>query len=728
MPQPHFTFCRICEATCGLVVDTENNRITDIRPDPDHVVSQGYACVKGTRYAATQHSPDRVTRPLKRVGPPGSAASWVEISWRQALREIAAGIRAQIDARGPQAVGHFVGSAGGANVLAPLFRNALFEAIGSSRMYGTGTCDTMNKFRVNGDMYGSPMRLAHPDVDHTDFLMVLGANPAVSGNTLYHLPRSLERFKAIVARGGRAVFVNPRRVESARAGEHLFIRPDTDIFFLAAFCRERIRQGVDREHVARTMSGFEALERAVEPWTPERQEAVTGISAETLRDLARSHAAAGGAALYMATGVNQGRSGTHCFWLLECINAVSGNLDRAGGTLMGKGLFDMAKEVASQPLMQLRHDRADGLPTVSGQQPAGMLADDILRGDVTALIMEASNPLLACSNPDGRLDEAMSRLDLLVCIDHFRNETGSLAHYVLPATTWLERPEIPYALQSFAGCTPTPYMIYADAILEPPPGVRPEWWMFVRLADELGVTLFGSHLASAAAKAAARIWDTKRGRRLDVPGLLIDGMLRKGGLPGRKKMAREHPHGILLPEQEGGDFLGTERVLTPDGLVDLAPAEILERFTKSADALYEVERSNASRIKLIGKREMRRLNTSSSNSSALVREKTNYAYLSIEDATRLGVVNDDLLEVASAHGSVRIPARVTDDLMPRTIAIPQCWGHAKAEGLPHASRHPGVNSNWLAGDGPENIEPLSGMSHLSGILVDVRKAEPTPVS
>jgi anaerobic selenocysteine-containing dehydrogenase len=413
MPQPHFTFCRICEATCGLVVDTENNRITDIRPDPDHVVSQGYACVKGTRYAATQHSPDRVTRPLKRVGPPGSAASWVEISWRQALREIAAGIRAQIDARGPQAVGHFVGSAGGANVLAPLFRNALFEAIGSSRMYGTGTCDTMNKFRVNGDMYGSPMRLAHPDVDHTDFLMVLGANPAVSGNTLYHLPRSLERFKAIVARGGRAVFVNPRRVESARAGEHLFIRPDTDIFFLAAFCRERIRQGVDREHVARTMSGFEALERAVEPWTPERQEAVTGISAETLRDLARSHAAAGGAALYMATGVNQGRSGTHCFWLLECINAVSGNLDRAGGTLMGKGLFDMAKEVASQPLMQLRHDRADGLPTVSGQQPAGMLADDILRGDVTALIVEASNPLLACSNPDGRLDEAMSRLDLL---------------------------------------------------------------------------------------------------------------------------------------------------------------------------------------------------------------------------------------------------------------------------------------------------------------------------
>ncbi len=727
MPDTHVTFCRICEATCGLLVDTEGDRITDIRPDPAHVVSRGYACVKGTRYAETQHSPDRVTQPMKRVGPPGDPASWVPISWGRALREIAARVRGQIDARGAQAVGHFVGSAGGANVLAPLFRNALFEAIGSSRMYGTGTCDTMNKFRVNGDMYGSPMRLAHPDVDHTRFLMVLGANPAVSGNTLYHLPRSLERFKAIVARGGRVVFVNPRRVESARAGEHLFIRPDTDLFFLAAFCRERIRLGVDRAHVDRVMSGLDALEQAVEPWTPERQEAVTGVPAEVLRELVRAHAEADGAALYMATGVNQGRSGTLCFWLLEAINAVSGNLDRAGGTLMGKGLFDMAKEVAAQPLMQLRHDRADGLPTVSGQQPAGMLADDILRGDVTALIVEASNPLLACSNPDGRLDEAMAQLDLLVSIDHVRNETGSLAHYLLPATTWLERPEIPYALQSFAGCTPTPYMIYADAVLEPPPGVRPEWWMFVRLADELGATLFGNRMASAAAKTVARLWETKVGRRLDVPGLLIDGMLRKGGLPGRKKMAREHPHGILLPEQEGGDFLGTERVLTPDGLVDLAPAEIALHFAKSADALYEDERANASRIKLIGKREMRRLNTSSSNSAALVREKTNYAYLSVEDAERMDVANDDWLEVTSEHGRVRIPARVTDEMMPRTIAIPQCWGHAKADGLSHAKAHPGVNSNWLAGDGPENIERLSGMSHLSGILVDVRKVA-TPAS
>ena len=163
------TFCRICEATCGLQVDVEDDRVVDIRPDPEHVVSRGYACVKGTRYAATQHSPDRLLHPIKRVG-----REWQEISWGQAIREIGAKLAGLIDAHGPQTFGHFVGSAGGANVLAPLFRGALYAALGSKRMYGTGTCDTMNKFRVNEDLYGSPMRLAHPDVEHTQFMLILG--------------------------------------------------------------------------------------------------------------------------------------------------------------------------------------------------------------------------------------------------------------------------------------------------------------------------------------------------------------------------------------------------------------------------------------------------------------------------------------------------------------------------------------------------------------------------
>ncbi|MEE2679236.1 MAG: molybdopterin-dependent oxidoreductase, partial [Myxococcota bacterium] len=437
MAETRITFCRICEATCGLEVDVEDNRVVAIRPDPEHVVSKGYACVKGTRFASVQHSPDRLLEPIRRT-----AAGWQPVGWDEALRDIAGKMRRIVDAHGPQAMGHFVGSAGGANLLAPMFRGALFAGLGSNRMYGTGTCDTMNKFRVNDDMYGSPMRLAYPDVDRASFVMVLGANPAVSGTTLFHLPRARSRFQDVAKRGGRVVFVNPRRIETAQGGEHHFIRPDTDVFFLAAFCNELIRRGgVDRNRVEQHMRGFDTLRSVVEKWTPDRQAEVTGISPDTLRDFVRSHAEADGAALYMATGVNQGRSGTLCFWLLECINAISGNLDRPGGTLMGEGLFDMAKQVKDDPQMQTSFHRDDDFPTVSGQQPSGMLADDILSGRVRGLIVEASNPLLACSSPDGRLEEALASLDLLVSIDLFRNETGNLAEYVLPAPTWLERPE-----------------------------------------------------------------------------------------------------------------------------------------------------------------------------------------------------------------------------------------------------------------------------------------------
>ena len=722
------TFCRICEATCGLEVDVDvdQNRVVDIRPDPKHVVSKGYACVKGTRWGATQHSPDRVVHPMKRTGD-----RWEEISWDQAIREIAERIKTQIDQHGPSTLAHFVGSAGGAILMSPMFRVALYEALGTRRMYGTGTCDTMNKFRVNGEMYGAPMRLMYPDVDHTSFMMVIGGNPAVSGNTLYHLPRAKERFAEIEKRGGRVVFLNPRRIETATAGEHLFIRPDTDVFFLAAFVNEMIQAGyVDRERIDRYMIGFETLAKSVERWSAERQAEVTGVPAETLRELVRAHAEASarnapgktGAALYMATGVNQGRSGSPCFWLLEAINAISGNLDQQGGTLLGTGLLDMAEAMGE---LGLTYDREDGLPTVSGIQPSGMLADDILNeapGRVTAMIVEASNPLLACSNPDGRLDEAFESLDLLVSIDHFRNEVGSIADYVLPAETWMERPEMPYALQSFAGACATPYMMYSDSVLKAPPDVRPEWWIYVRLADELGVTLFGKRALSAAAKTYAKLAYSPIGQFLPGTEKLIDGMLKGADLPGVKAMSRDHPHGLLLPENKGGNFLGTDRVFTPSKRVDIAPSPVVVAFEESAERFYAEELENRERIKLIGIRQIKRMNTASSNSAALVSEKTNYAYLSPEDATRIGVGNGEHVDVESAHGKIRIPIRVTDEMMPRTVAIPQCWGHAKADGLSHASKHPGVNSNLLAGDGIGHIEKLSGMSHLSGILIDVRKA------
>lgn len=720
--ETRYTFCRTCEATCGLEVDVEDNRVVEIRPDKKHVVSKGYSCVKGIHFDKVQNSPDRITSPQKRIGD-----QWQAISWEQAISEIGSKIRTLVDRHGADSFAHLVGSAGGANVLAPLYRNALYQALGSRRMYGTGTCDTTNKFRVCEDMYGSPFRLAYPDVERTGFIMVLGANPAVSGNTLYHLPGAVKRFKEITKRGGRVVFINPRRIETAQVGEHDFIRPDTDLYFLAAFCHELIARGqVAQGIVDSTMKGFGALAELVEPWTPERQAEVTGISAERLRELVAAHGKAKGAALYMATGVNQGRSGTLCFWLLECINAISGNLDKPGGSLVGEGLIDMAKQVKDAGALTAQVVREDGLISVVGLQPSGMLAEDMEQGRVKGMIVEASNPLLACSNPNGRLDRAFADLELLVCIDLFRNEVGNLAHYILPAPTWLERAEVPYALQSFVGCTPLPYMTYSDAVVAEPENVRHEWWIYSRLAEAAGATMFGKKWLAALLKLntrlaySPRVWLRKFAL---TPEKMLDGMLKQGGLPGRKKFLENHRHGVLLKQNSGGNFLGTERVLTDDGKVDLAPQPYLEAFNARAENLFAEERQKRDQFKLIGKREIKRMNTASANVPRLVKDTTNYAYIAPDDAAELGVVAGDLVDVSSDYGEISIPVKVSGEMMPKTVAIPQCWGHKKADGLGHAQAHPGVNSNYLAGDGAGNIEALSGMSHLSGIFVRIKKSD-----
>ncbi|MDJ0848081.1 MAG: molybdopterin-dependent oxidoreductase [Myxococcota bacterium] len=717
----HTTFCRICEATCGLEVTVRDGRIAAIAPDRRHVASRGYACVKGMRFAEVQHSPDRILHPMKRV-----ADRWQRISWDEALGEIGAKLRTLAGRHGPNTLAHFMGSPPGASTIGPAIQQAFMQAVGSNQTYGVGSVDCNNKFRVNAELYGSPFRVAYPDVLHSRFVMLIGANPSVSGTSLFHLPHSIQRLKDVAKRGGRVVFVNPRRTETAAAaGEQVFIRPDTDVFFLAAFLRERIGAGVDRARIAAHMTGFEELERVVDAWTPERVEPVTGVPAGVLRGLVAAHAAADGAALYMSTGVNQGRFGTLCFWLMECINAVSGNLDRRGGTLMGRGLYDMAAEGKKRGQFE-RPDRSPvgGLPSVVDTFPVGLLADEIRKPErerVTALIVWGSNPVLNCPNPNGRLEDALRELELLVAIDLFRNETGELAHYFLPSTSFVERADIPYALQTGAGCQTLRYVQYTDPVLQPPEDVREEWWIYTRLARAMGVRLFPSALASAALQANAALAYSRWGDRLALHSPQLVGLMLRGFEAGsRRSHLRDHPHGMLLSPNQPGSFLGSERVLTPDRKVNLAPGEFVAAATR-LDAAYEQELATRGGLKLIGKRERNSINSWMRNAQGLQRDTTNYLYVHPEDAARSDLDEGDRAELRSAHGKIEVPVRISDEVMPGTVALPHGWGHAGATGLRVAREHAGVNSNRLAGDGLENVEPLSGMSHLSGIPVELRR-------
>ena len=370
------SFCRICESLCGLEVDVEGGRVVDIRPDPRHVATQGFGCAKGLKQHELYDSPDRVRTPLKRVGD-----TFHRVPWDEALDEIGARVKRLVGETGPDAIAMYVGTAAGFSLLHPIFAQGFMTGIGSRSMYASATQDCSNKFAVAREVYGFPFTQPFPDLDYTRCLVIVGANPVVSKWSFLQVPNPMRRLREIEARGGRIWIVDPRRTETARAaGRHVFIRPGTDVFFYLGFLRELLRQGgIDRSVIDDHTRGLEQVRDLAEPWTPQRVESVTRIPAETLREMVRDYCGAEGAALYSSTGVNMGGNGALAFWIQEVVNAVSGNLDRRGGTLIGRGVLDFAKLGARTGFGLSREvSRIGGFSAVNDAFPGGVLADEIL--------------------------------------------------------------------------------------------------------------------------------------------------------------------------------------------------------------------------------------------------------------------------------------------------------------------------------------------------------------
>ena len=722
MAETKLTFCRICEASCGLEVDVENDRIVGIRPNRDHVATRGYACIKGLHQHQMYDSPDRVQHPLKRTGD-----RWEEVSWEQALSEIGAKVR-RLRERDPDSIAMYVGTAAGFGVLHPVFAQGFMQGIGSRSMYASATQDCANKFAMATQVYGFPFTQPFVDLDHTQCLILVGTNPAVSKWTFLQVPNPGKRLKEIAARGGAVFVVDPRRTESAKlAGEHVFIRPNTDVFFYLAFLRELIEiGGVDSERVGEFMSGFDELRDVAAPWTAERVAEVTRMPAETLRRMVKTYAEAEGACLASGTGVGQGTNGTLCAWLQEVINAVSGNLDRKGGSLVGSGVFDFARfGVRTGMFVKKNHSRIGDFESVNDAMPGGVLADEILTPgarQVRALFVTGGNPLLTMANAS-RLKRAFEELELLVTLDIYRNETGALAHYVLPATSPMQRPDLPFAFPLFLGMQARPYIAATEAMVPPTGEQRDEASIYVDLARACGAPLFGSALAQKALELAMAWHSRKEPQR--PPSLpqkaLLSLLLRVTGQGSFDALVQE-PHGRLRDAGRGDDYLG-KRVVTDDGLVHLAPSRFVEA-ARGLEATFEEQRRASDRLRLISKRDHKTHNSWTHNISHFVDNDfdTNHLHMNREDADRLGLRDGDLADVSTAVATVRVPVRLIDDLMPGAVALPHGWGHQHADGLSVASRTKGVNVNILAADGPDRIERLSGMAHLTGIEVEVRPA------
>jgi anaerobic selenocysteine-containing dehydrogenase len=716
------TFCRICEALCGLEVTLDDGEIVRIRPDAEHVATRGYGCVKGLKQQKMYASPDRLARPMKRVGD-----DYVPVSWEQANREIGEKVRRLRRERGPRSIAMYVGTAAGFGVLHPVFAQAFMMGIGSPSMFSSATQDCANKFAVATEMYGFPFSQPFPDVERTRCLIVVGANPAISKWSFLQVSNPIERLREIEARGGKVYFVDPRRTESAKvAGEHVFIRPNTDVFFYLSFLNEVIAQGgVKGERVERYMTGFDEVAAMSAAWPAERTAEVTRVPAETLRAMVRDYLGADGAALYSSTGVNMGTHGSIAFWLQECINAVTGNLDRLGGTLVGQGIIDFAAFGKKTGLFGGNvKSRIGEFSQVNDAFPGGILADEILTpgdGQIRALFVTGGNPLLTMAN-GARLRRAFEDLELIVVLDVHMSETASMAHYVLPCTTPLERPDLPFAFPLLMGMQSRPYLQATRRVVKPKGEQRDEATIYLDLARASGIGLWGSKIAQRAFELIRALHSMRhRDEQPAVPQeWLLDLILRLTKQP-RFRELLAHPHGWLRPDHTSENFLGA-RVTTSDGKVHLAP-DALARETQTLEADFERERRDARRLKLITRRAITTHNSWTHNLEDFVTgdRATNYLYMHPDDARAAGIGEDDLADVRTATNAVRVPVRLLADLMPGTVALPHGWGHQASRNT-IAKKTRGVNVNLLAADGPDALERVSGMAHLTGIVVDVSKA------
>lgn len=721
--EQHVTYCRICEALCGLIATVEDERLQSLRPDPDNPLSRGRACPKGIAFTDIQNDPDRVLTPLRRR----DDGTFTEVSWDAALDDIAARLNRIIAEHGGGAVGQYFGNPIAFGYATGVWSGMFLSRIGGHHQYSSGSQDINARFVASKLLYGAASQVPFPDLKRTRFLFMLGANPLVSHGSAVRTPRVRDDLAAITGRGGRVVVVDPRRTETARAYEHLPVRPDSDAWLLLSMLNVVFADGLaDTEFLDSATTGWRTLRDLVRDFAPEQTAERTGVSAVQLRQLATDFATAPSAVAYGRTGACLGRHGTLVSFLLDALNVVTGNLDRAGGMLFAEAVIpleDIAEKTGKMTYDSTR-SRVGNLPEVISTYPAAVMAEEIITpgpGQLKALFVTAGNPVLTVPN-SAMLDKALQELDLLVSLDLYVNETNRHADYVLPATTFLERYDVPYSL---ANCSPTVSIQVAEPVLAPYGQARNEWEVFDELARRMGLSLLAT--GGLARFNGVLHWLDRRGIGRLTPRRLAETLLRIGPFGDRfglrrnginPKKLRENPHGIVLAEH-ARTGLRTTAVKHPAARVALAPQQIAAEM----DVLGERHPDDpAFPLLAIGLREMRSQNSWMHNSPTLMKgDRRHRARVNPSDAAAANLIDGDAVRVTSPYGSIETEVQITDEVGPGTVAIPHGWGHRGGWQL--ANSVGGANVNELMSNDAKDLERLAGMSVLNGVAVRIERID-----
>ena len=700
MSEFHYRTCNLCEAVCGIEIEHADGKVLAIKGDKDDPFSRGHICPKALALKDIYEDKKRLKVPMKRVG-----NDWQEISWEAAFEEIAVKINEIQTNHGRNSVAVYQGNPSVHNFGTLLNSGLLLKSLKTQNNFSATSVDQLPHHFAAWTMFGHPLLMPIPDIDRTDFFLILGANPLASNGSLMTAPDIINRLENIKKRGGKIVLIDPRKTETARvATEHHFIKPASDVYFLLAIIHTLFAEDLVRlDRLAEFTDGAEKFLEFIEDYAPESVESLTGISASEIRRIAIEFANAKSAVCYGRMGVSVQKFGSLCHWLINAINILTANFDREGGAMFTAPAFDILQVAEGKNIFNRWQSRVRKLPEFMGELPVAVLAEEILtdgEGQIKALITSCGNPVL--STPNGaQLETALAKLEFMVSIDIYINETTRNADIILPPATGLETSHYDVIFNMFAVRNVAKY---SAPLFEKEKDAKYDWEIFQELAHRLTVRT---------ASGSERLADAETSPLMQAVLTPPEAKLNLGLQFGLYKLSLEElaksPHGVDL-----GALTPClpERLLTENKRIKLAP----EVLVKDLERLKtETKQSDEFPFALIGRRHLRDNNSWLHNSELLVKGKNRCTVLINNlDAEKMNLQNLQTVKVSSRVGAVSIPCEITDTIAQGVVSIPHGYGH-KRENFVSNESHAGVSLNDLTDE--LAIDELTGNAAFSNVKV-----------
>lgn len=693
----HFRTCNLCEAMCGLEIKVENGIVTKIEGDKNDPFSRGHICPKAVALKDIYEDPNRLKFPVKRT-----ENGWQQISWEAAFDEVVSKIKEIQAKNGNNSVAMYQGNPSihnlGTTMNSPLFAKSLR----TKSLFSATSADQLPHHFAAWQMFGHPMLMPIPDIDFTDFMLIIGGNPIASNGSIMSVPDVANRLKAIQKRGGKVVVIDPRFTETAaKADQHFFIRPGSDAFLLLAIIQTLFAENlVDLGRLSDFTDGIEQLKEFSAEFSPEKVEKQTGVSASNIRQLTHDFVEAKSAVCYGRVGVSVQTFGSIAQWLINTINVLTGNLDRTGGAMFTAPAVDFLARAKTDNRFNRWQSRVRGLPEFLGELPVATLAEEILtegENQIKCLITSCGNPILSTPN-GGQLDKAFEKLEYMVAIDIYINESTQHADIILPPATGLE---VPHYDMTFHVLAVRNTAKFSEALFSKAEGAKYDWEIYQELAYRM------AHPASS-----------NEGFVSEVPEVKLDVGLQLGPYGLSLQKLKENPHGIDLGALKP---CLPNRLFTPEKRINIAPEILVNDIERLRKSLNENGLSTEFDYLLIGRRHLRDNNSWMHNSERLVKGR-NRCTLMIhsEDAKNLNLELSSLVKVTSRVGSVEIPIEITDQMMRGVVSMPHGYGHArKGVKLDVATQHAGVSINDLTDE--LVLDELTGNVAFNNVAVKVEK-------